>query len=260
MFFYEKMHFGNNMYLVASKAHHINYSAHLHRCFEFFYVSSGKVMMKIGDEQQVLCAGQCAIVLPNQIHAYTDVQSGLSYIVIFSPDLVPAFEVITAGRAVRTPFIAIHAQKIESLCQTLASIEQGRLLEKKAYLYLLCAMIEEVVEFCPQKKQSDAIILKLLEYIQENFEENITLKGIAAELGYHPIYLSKLFQAHIHIPFRQYLNGLRVRYGAQMLLTTNNPISEIAGLCGFENIRSFNRAFLGEYTCTPTCYRSTGKP
>lgn len=97
----------------------------------------------------------------------------------------------------------------------------------------------------------------MLTYIQEHFTEPITLQSLAGTLGYSYNYLSKYFNARVKTSFTEFLNDTRVNYACHLLRTTEKNITEIAYLCGYENIRSFNRNFIKKVLCTPKEYRST---
>jgi AraC-like DNA-binding protein len=95
----------------------------------------------------------------------------------------------------------------------------------------------------------------LLSDIQDHFTESISLKSIAGTVGYSYNYLSKYFNTHINMSFVDFLNETRVNYACYLLIYTEKNITEIAFLCGYESIRSFNRNFVKIKLCTPKEYR-----
>ena len=84
---------------------------------------------------------------------------------------------------------------------------------------------------------------KILEYISANFTENITLKSVADEFNYNPVYLSKMFRTRIGVNFKYYLDNIRARRAMELLLTTDMTVAEISQDIGYENIRTFNNVF-----------------
>ena len=88
------------------------------------------------------------------------------------------------------------------------------------------------------------MLVQILEYVSQNFQEDISLQSIARALGYNYQYLSKIFNRTMNINFKTLVNHYRFEYARQQLL--NNPeksISEIAFESGFQSIRSFNRIY-----------------
>ena len=98
-------------------------------------------------------------------------------------------------------------------------------------------------------------LLKITEYINENFCESISLDTIAQITGLSRYYVSHLFKELMNTTFVNYVNELRLTRAAMLLTTTDSPIIEIAGLSGFNNISNFNRAFKMYYDMTPSRYR-----
>ena len=54
-----------------------------------------------------------------------------------------------------------------------------------------------------------------------------------------------------------YINDIRISNATKMLFETTNSISEIAFLCGFNNISNFNRIFKKNKGKTPSEYRES---
>lgn len=84
---------------------------------------------------------------------------------------------------------------------------------------------------------------KILEYISVNYTDNLTLKSLADEFNYNPVYLSGMFRKQIGVNFKYYLDNMRISKAMDLLLTTDMTVSEISTSCGYENIRTFNNVF-----------------
>ncbi|MBQ8003086.1 MAG: AraC family transcriptional regulator [Clostridia bacterium] len=66
--------------------------------------------------------------------------------------------------------------------------------------------------------------------------------------------LSRLFNTKLKDGFNDYLNSLRVRNAIE-LMETGKSISECAYESGFENLRTFNRAFKKVMGICPSAWR-----
>lgn len=119
---------------------------------------------------------------------------------------------------------------------------------------LLTFGVIEVMETNTQGKKNRALH-RVIEYVNNNFCETITLDSIAEGTNMSRYYVSHLFKELMHTTFINYLNELRLSRAAMLLATTDTPIIEIAGLSGFNNISNFNRAFKMRYNITPSKYR-----
>ena len=98
-------------------------------------------------------------------------------------------------------------------------------------------------------------IRQIKQYIQEHFNEDITLNIIAEELDLSPSYVSKLFKKELNIGFVQYLNELRIEYVKQMLTTTSDSVGQIADKVGYHDEKYLMRLFKKEVGLTTNEYR-----
>ena len=82
-----------------------------------------------------------------------------------------------------------------------------------------------------------------------------TLADLAERISISPYYLSRKFTEHMKCNLNEYVNQIRVSSAVTALKGTDKTITEICYECGFDNIRSFNRAFKAITGETPTQYR-----
>lgn len=94
----------------------------------------------------------------------------------------------------------------------------------------------------------------LLTYLEDHYDDNITLEDAAEIMGFSPSHFSRLFKQLTGTGFVRYLNLIRISQAAQLLTESDKKITDIAYLCGFSNIRTFNRAFLEITGYTPSAY------
>jgi len=95
-------------------------------------------------------------------------------------------------------------------------------------------------------------------FIWENYTRKLSLKEIAAASGLSAPYFSTVFKDEMGENLSNYLNRLRVEKAAAMLITTNEPIGEIAVNCGFEDQSWFSKIFKNNTGFTPGKYRELG--
>ncbi|MCT2345447.1 AraC family transcriptional regulator [Niallia taxi] len=253
MLLYESHHFD---FISNYDSTNLNFPSHLHRCFELIFVVGGEMDVMIEQKNFHLHTGQYLLILPNEIHSIATVSQSRAKICIFSPDYVTTFQSMIENRSLENPVFDLSVQAKMLVSKTLFK-DDFNLLEQKASLYLLLAELMAQTTLIKTEKKDSALLHTLLTYIQEHFTEPITLQSIAVKLGYSYNYLSKYFNAHVKTSFTEFLNDTRISYGCHLLRTTEKNITEIAYLCGYENIRSFNRNFIKKTLCTPKEYRHT---
>ena len=98
-------------------------------------------------------------------------------------------------------------------------------------------------------------LLRVTHYIDEHYNEGVSLEEVAEATGISRYYVSHLFKELMDKTFVGYVNELRLNHAAMLLVTTDSPIIEIASKSGFNNLSNFNRAFKMYFGKTPSTYR-----
>ena len=96
---------------------------------------------------------------------------------------------------------------------------------------------------------------KSIEFIQNNYSENITVEQAANISNFSASHFSKMFRQLTGTSFTQYLKNYRLELASEKLNDEERKISEIAFECGFNNLSYFTRAFYEKYDVTPSEYR-----
>ncbi len=98
-------------------------------------------------------------------------------------------------------------------------------------------------------------INKAIEYIQNNYQNMITVSQIATYISLNRSYLSLLFQKYIHMSPQQFLMKFRITKAKEMLTESTFTISQIAYSCGYSNQLAFSKAFRKITGTSPSHYR-----
>ena len=91
--------------------------------------------------------------------------------------------------------------------------------------------------------------------LRDRFAGAIRVTSIAAEVGVHPTHLSRVFRARHGTSVVEYLRRVRVEWAAARMLSTAEPLAEIAVAAGFADQSHFTRSFRRTYGVTPDRYR-----
>ncbi|UJF31758.1 response regulator transcription factor [Paenibacillus hexagrammi] len=108
-----------------------------------------------------------------------------------------------------------------------------------------------------QLKKDNRIIMKSKEIIQKNYQHNITLQTVAAQVNLNPNYFSNYFKQETGRNFLEYLLEVRIQAAKKLLAEPDVKVYEVGYLVGYENPSSFNRAFKNVTGTTPSEYRKT---
>ncbi len=124
---------------------------------------------------------------------------------------------------------------------------------RKYVILILSNLIKEDVSM------GDAnIIQKVLTYIEDHIEEELSLDKIASELNYSKFYMARNFAERTGCTIYKYIQGRRLTLAAQKLVETNEPIVEIAYEAHYSSQQAFTQAFHRVYQCSPQVYRKNG--
>ena len=110
------------------------------------------------------------------------------------------------------------------------------------------------ISFFKSVNRTDAI-QAAEQYIQNHYASNLTVTNIARAVGLSKSYLLHKFSEQTGVPPIIYLNRYRVEKAVELLENSSLNISEIAYICGFNNIVTFNRNFVKIHNVSPSKYR-----
>ena len=101
-------------------------------------------------------------------------------------------------------------------------------------------------------------VKKVLAYIEDNLDADLTLEKIAKELNYSRFYIAREFADQTGCTVYKYIQGRRLTKAAQKLTDSGQPIIEIAYEARYGSQQAFTLAFRKLYGCTPQEYRNRG--
>lgn len=103
--------------------------------------------------------------------------------------------------------------------------------------------------------QSDYYIKQCSEYLQHNYDRQISVKEIAAHVKLHPGYLQRIFKLNTGSTITGYLTSLRMEKAKMLLQQTDIPIIEISECVGVESRQYFHFLFKQYTGWTPDAFR-----
>ncbi len=93
------------------------------------------------------------------------------------------------------------------------------------------------------------------QYIQNHYQEPISLETVSEIVGLSPAYFSTLFKKYENEGFAKYLINVRVEQAKIILRESNISISEVCKKVGYNDIKHFNQTFEKVTGVKPTTYR-----
>lgn len=107
----------------------------------------------------------------------------------------------------------------------------------------------------PDTKKQDIRLREIIQYVDENYRDSVSLSELAERLFVSASTLSRAFKKETGIYFADYVNQVRMNAAVKQLLYTDNHITKIAVDSGFSNPSVFNRVFRDIYKMSPSDFR-----
>ena len=137
-------------------------------------------------------------------------------------------------------FIAV--QEFFSILYELSKFDDARELASSSF-----AKVEVVSE---SKR-----ILKVKNYIDEHYKDDLSLEQLADIVGMTPTAFSRYFKQRTAKNISEYIVDIRLGHAARLLVDTSDSVSEICWATGFNTLSNFNRLFRKRKGCSPTEFR-----
>ena len=105
--------------------------------------------------------------------------------------------------------------------------------------------ITKIYDLRPIKpKDLHNLIMEILLYINQHYNENFTLESLASRYNYSPKYFSELFNKNVGCNLTTYINNVRIDKALLQLNDPNNKesITSVAFAHGFNSLATFYRA------------------
>lgn len=109
---------------------------------------------------------------------------------------------------------------------------------------------------------SDHALMRIMAYIDEHLEEDLSLTRLAELGGFNASYLSRLFKQTCQMNILEYVFRKRIDRAKELLSGSNIMIQEVAVKTGYQSANSFARMFRKATGLSPAEYREfhkTGK-
>jgi AraC family transcriptional regulator len=104
---------------------------------------------------------------------------------------------------------------------------------------------------CAPQQLGQKRIARLGDYIEANLTRQVTLRELASVAGLSPFHFARCFKASTGLAPHQYVTARRIELAKRLIMTTTQPVREVAWLVGWENISHFRRQFAAQVGVVP---------
>ncbi|MBP3286079.1 MAG: helix-turn-helix domain-containing protein [Prevotella sp.] len=268
----------DSLYIADRRKKEFTYPIHNHEVFELNFVEHAPGVRRIvGDSNEII--GEYDMVLitsPDLEHVWE--QNTCTSDNIREVTVQFYFDLSEDGFLSHNPFNSMRKMMQEArkglsfpldaimqvyhLIDTLSSVKDGfyAVTQFMTILYELSkcdgARTLATSSYAKVEAESDSRrILKVKNYINKNYMDEIRLATMADIAGMSPSAFSRFFKLHTGRNLSEYIIDLRLGYASRMLVDTSKSIAEISFACGFNNLSNFNRIFKKKKNCSPSEFR-----
>ena len=229
---------------------------HFHRQMEILYVVSGENLVTVNDTTLVLSAGQMSVADSFDVHSYQS-KGDLSICMIIPYAFMQSFINQKNGRCLSKNFLLEPSvtRKFKSLIDILYEnwSPEANLFNQGIMTAILGFLLKHIPLVENTRSQSQDLIIRILQYIEENFKNDISLESVAKNFGYNKYYFSKLFNTYLHCHFNEYINMARAKYAIRLMNERKDmPVLHAVLDSGFPSIPTFYRFFKQHYGMSPS--------
>ena len=254
---------------------------HWHEEWEAVLITRGSCLVAAGNQRKIFHAGEGFFIHSGVLHGCWDAEASgcMFHSLVFHPRLVggsldsvfhqqfvrPLMDHSSPDMILLNPDIPWQKEAlgaIEAAWQHCVREENGFPFlvrnELSRLIYLLCSHLSAAVPAVSEKQLRDAQRIKtMLRYIHAQFGSQLDSASIAASASISESECLRCFHNTIGISPIQYLKKYRIQQASRLLTETSEKVSDIAGICGFQDMSYFSRTFREQIGCTPTQYKKT---
>ncbi len=242
---------------------------HSHEFIELVYISSGKGIHNIKGKSYMVSAGDLFIICTQDNHSLYPLSEEtipfqwincifLPKFIGFDLSVFPPECRYIGTEGFETNFI------FQSMLQEFQEKKPGYLDILRGYLIIVLTKLARLIAaeaanggYTDMKRQK--YLKKAVEYIHQNYQEEISLHSISAYLSVSPSHIGKMFRELQGISPVSYIIKYRVEQSCRVLLETSLPVNRVAGEAGFKDVKFYYTVFKRLMGISPGEFRSKYK-
>ncbi|WP_042203508.1 helix-turn-helix transcriptional regulator [Paenibacillus camerounensis] len=258
---------------------------HWHKEIEMIYVTKGRLNLGINDTPIRMEQGEVQFINGGDVHYFLASPESERVVLQFDLSLFQELSV-TCGNdfSLRDVFTAMEhsssgwpQETAGRIIRLIESIYEEDTRRGEGYAYLIKARLFELLtvimrevprnnagrlpKFSEDSLSQSREMMERLErifiYVEQHYQEQITLNEVAGHMGFSPYYFTKLFKKHTGMTFVAFLNEYRLNKAKWILLNEDLPMSAVAEAAGFGSVKTFHHFFKSATGISPLKYHKT---
>jgi len=219
---------------------------HFHNSIEIVIVTKGKCTVFINGIENNLSEGDCVFIDRFDVHYYKYYPDSKFYVFLISEKYLDENNGFDKARLeMFLPKCEKYKQIISLFESAYEFWEDGSDSYREGVVNIILGALSSQYSLteCEEKGDVKTLVNSLI-YINENFEKEITLESLSAQLGYSRNYFSTIFNKFTGMNLRTYVNRRRIIEFEHIKETKpDTSVAEAAHKCGFNSLKTFYRAY-----------------
>lgn len=249
----------NHRYPTCWQSINNTYFAHFHTSLELVYITSGTMDATVSGVHTQVSAGELLVVPSYAVHRYETCDHSDTLVLIIPLDYISRMRGMRSDHTFESCALktCTQVQEIAGCMQVLSDRElTADSPVVRGYIQVISGLLLELIPLVETPAGRDAgQIQEILSYLHDNFRSPVGLSALSSRFGYSPSRFSHIFNENVGCSISQYINTLRCRNTAGLLLEHEGiSVLDAALASGFESMRTFYRAFRQCFGVTPSQY------
>lgn len=233
--------------------------------FLIVYTVSGNGVLRYEDNEYTLSPGQCFWLNCTEHHYYAVRENGsweFAWLHFNAANALGYYQEYVRN-GFRISDIA-DKKEFENNMKEILAVSRQTFAGSEAAVSDLISHLLTVLLLSAEDKPSDSSVLPkpvkaAMKYIDQHFQEDISLKQIAEAASFSRCYLSREFHKYTGMTIQEYLISRRIAYAKMQLKYTDQSVSDIAFSSGMCSVSHFIGIFRTRVGMTPLSFRRVWK-
>ena len=241
-----------------------SYGPYARNHYLFHYVISGKGHLRADGEYEIT-AGHGFLIEPNQVTTYfADENDPWEYAWVEFDGLRVRESLQLAGISANQPiYTPVSVKEGALLLNEIMYIVDNGTSRPMSIIGHAFIFLDQLIHSSATKMQRtgkrlrDFYMKEALSFIEQNYQNDISIEDIAVFCGLNRNYFGKIFRSTMGKTPQEFLLSYRMAKAAQLLKETTLSIAAISVMVSYQNPLHFSRAFKNIYGCSPRQYRQS---
>lgn len=218
---------------------------HMHNSVELKFIVDGKYRAIVSGREINCEKGDVLFVNSRVPHTYESVGNSINFVLVIDKELVD----LVCPKGKSFPVKASMGKNFDKISavlkETLDEWKNMDLYAKRGFVFRLLGALTQYNGLVDEEMVKEDVTVKIMEYIKENCEKDLTLDILAKEFGYTKNYFSNIINSNLRMGLRECVNRYRIEKAVKLINQEGGKTSlySIAERCGYNSMNTFYRAY-----------------